>query len=378
MRVARSIRRKIAVINFPFSGFEKGSPREKNFWDIVRICKEVGSDPIIVVVDHDTLHRKYREPEFGTDRFPVAAAFLNDSRIGQDRLYVHEAWSVDTCQRWLTGWGIALGDLACAAPGEEQLKFLGCDRSPVNGRSAEFFERPMDDDQIILLPGDIDEVPDEGGFFPRLRMFMNLDGADEIIIGDFKTGNRYSTKDLIDLYGTYPLLALWFPEIASFVRDTLRLEKPRSEFLNTRAGALRELISGRRTFAYEQTLNLLIKSWDFTKNEFGHQIAVHDLGELRDDPTGRGLTGIIDQIERTERLLKMVWREVQFGLARDGARAMEQTKGQAYLLSKWEEIIKEYNRLEVISEAIEATARSTVLNFLKNRRDPDWQARMIH
>ncbi len=361
------------VINFPYSGSEKEAPREELFWKIVQTCASNGTRPIIVVMDQDTITRG------GAD------AFLHDARVGKYDLRVHRTSSVDTCDRWLAGWAVALGMLPCAgAPGDQALTL----------------PEPDDNDRIILLPGDIDAVAKRNNFFnASLPGFLAMNGTSDIVVGDFETGEKLASKDLIDLHGTYPLFALWFPEIAAAARDK-SIWKPRSEFVNVRTCVLRELLSKRR-FAYEQTLNMLIHSWDFATGEpaeeatdakaiakseapkqpgWRYHIAVFPLGEFADDPDERNIPGAIDQIERTERMLKMIWREKEFTKAITKAkndakelasRSRQDERDETYekefhriFLEEAAKILRQYDHLEATSRAIEVAARVTVLSFI--------------
>ena len=337
------------MINFPFSGYEKGSAREDLFWRIVEVSAS-HADPVIVVISEDTIARAGGQ---------YARAFLDDPRSA--RLAVHRTWSVDTCQTWIAGWGVALGMLPCTG---------------MDGRGALMLPRPKDDDRIILLPGDIDAVADPADFFRcRLPDFLAMDGFNDFVIGDFETGQKLAAKDLIDLYGTYPLLAVWFPDIARATRDRT-IWKPRSEFINVRAHVLQDMLIGQRKFAYEQTLNMLIHSWNFDSDTWKYRIVAFPLGTFADDPDSRNISGAIDQVERTERMLKMVWREFEFAAAKDEARkgalaasADEQSERYRETFSrilgeKSDLILKQYEGREEASRAIEAAARVTILSFI--------------
>lgn len=404
------------VINYPIGGLKElhphktgnrsqqdqpGSNREGLFWRIVRTCREATAEPIIVVVSEDTI-----------DHAGVVLEDLqNDPRFRECDLRVHLTWSVDTCQAWLAGWGVALGKLPRAGLAGDMERIVP----------------PADDDRIVLLPGDLDNVDDPEGFFTsRLPGFLNGTDFEDVLIGDFtaeKTTETLASKDVIDLFGTYPLFELWFPEVASATRNK-KISKPRSEFLNIRVGALKELLTGEpgkadipRKFAYEQTLNMLIHCWDFAKaadlraanagepgiqkagaprgasETWKHTVAAYPLGELKDDPDSRNIPGAIDQIERTERMLKMIWREFQFrdARAKAGAHARARADAGAVITSEGEEppafnddlwheiyheaysekyneesvwILREYDRLEANSRAIEVAARVNVLAFL--------------
>ncbi len=348
------------VICFSYSGYKEGTSREDMFWKIAEACVRKQAQYIIVVMDQDTFTRG------------GAKAFLDDPRVKQhDNLHVHRSWSVDTCDRWLAGWAIALGRLPCTGVQDNQTHTL---------------PEPDDDDRIILLPGDIEAVADPGKFFrASLPGFLSQDGVNDIVVGDFETGEKLASKDLVDLYGTYPLLALWFPEIAAAVRD-LSIWKPRSEFVNVRARVLRELLVSNRRFAYEQTLNMLIRSWEDGEAEdageedkqprWKYEIEDFPLGEFADDPSERNIPGAIDQIERTERMLKMIWREIKFDKAKVKAKEGAEKVASDQESEEYEEeyrriflkeaarILKQYDRLEATSRAIEAAARVTVLSFI--------------
>ena len=164
-------------------------------------------------------------------------------------------------------------------------------------------------DRIVQLPGDLDYVQNDIEFYDNLGKFINITNSD-ITIGDFGTGGKYSAKSLVDTYGSYPLLANWFPEISQSLRD-LPLHRSRSEFLNIKTSVLRELLIKNRSFAYEQTLNFLIKSWDYKKGKWKYKISVFPLGSLSDNKSFRDYRNCIDQMERIERMLALLWREIK-------------------------------------------------------------------
>ena len=265
------------VIMFPYSGYEPGTQREKVFWEIVHCCRDVVSDrPPIVVLNRDT------------ERRGKAAAFLKATEgkraAKTSQVLIQRAWSVDTCQMWLSAWGRVIDD-----------------------------PDTKDDDRIVQLPGDIDTISagddDRESFFDKLGAFIDI-GRWDIIFGDFSSGNIYNAKELIDLYGTYALMANWFPDVAQASRrPPLRLNKLRSEFLNIKVETLKVLLDYRK-FAYEQTLNMLIHSWNFKNKAWKYEIAKKDLGVLKDDSSFRQYRECLDQIERTERMLKLLWREI--------------------------------------------------------------------
>ena len=293
------------VIIFPYHGYENNTQREWYFWWTVDRCKEIDPKPI-VVVPRDTVIRQ------------DAASFINDKRC--KTLEIVQTWSVDTCQTWLAGWGYVL------------------DNYPETER-------------VVQLPGDIDYVEEDVEFYDNLRDFIETASSD-IAIGDFGTGDKYGAKSLVDTYGTYPLLANWFPEISKSIRS-LPLHRPRSEFLNIKTCVLRDFLINNRKFAYEQTLNFLIKSWDHDKKKWKYDISTHSLGRLSDHKSFREYGGCIDQIERTERILSLLWREIK-----------EPKKNEGVCDSGFEEqyvtYSNEYDNLRTKSKDVMGTARTTI------------------
>lgn len=254
------------LIMFAYSGYDKDSSREKHFWTLVKKAKKASEDkePIVVL-------------NVDTEAAGGAKTFLKDPRVKEFNLKILRCWSVDTCQMWLHGWGHIL------------------DKYPNAKR-------------IVLLPGDIDMVVDPLQFYNKISGFIQLGGTSDIVIGDFDLGNKFGAKFLIDQYGTYPLLANWFPEFTRALFK-LPLNRPRSEFLNIKSKTLRELLKLRK-FAYEQTINLLLGAWDRNKKEWKYKVMTHSLGELKDDDSHRNYVGALNQIERAERLIKLRWREI--------------------------------------------------------------------
>ena len=167
------------VIIFPYLGYENNKKCEWYFWWTIDRCKMIDPKPI-VVVPRDTIIRG------------DAASFIKDDRY--KTLEVLQTWSVDSCQTWLAGWGHVL------------------DHYP-------------DVERIVQIPGDIDFVAEDVTFYDNLGVFIETTSSD-IAIGDFRTGNQYSAKSLVDTYGTYSLLANWFPEISRSIRS-LPLNRPR-------------------------------------------------------------------------------------------------------------------------------------------------------
>lgn len=226
----------------------------------------------------DADKRRYARPITVMDCKTVAAA-QGDTRFGAFRKHevaphsdIIEAWCVDTCQMWYTGLGAA-------------------------------FARGQENDAYWLIPGDFNYGTQVGKeVLSRLHDLPEIieDLDQDLCIGEIATDVGHS-KHLIDEYGTFALLYIWFPELASRIRELT--EQPRSEFFAIRHGFLHEALQ-QRWYAYEQTLVLLLQAV-FA----GRRISRFSVGEITDLPTGRDtLDAAIQQIERTERVLKMCWR----------------------------------------------------------------------
>src|ERR1017187_3118986 len=208
-----------------------------------------------------------------------------------DKYSVLRVWSVDTCQMWLAGWGKVLDD----------------NRDP-NRSSAP-------DIAVVQIPGDLTEIRSKDAFNPNPvgEFLANLEvmclklAAADFVIGDFDVFPQ-KAKQLIDTYGTLPLLYNWFPEVARTLRviGGSGIGRPRSEFIASSTAFLENFITTKvyRKFAYEETLALLIQAilsgtWRINR---------HHIGIISDYDGERGFREAIDQIERTERMLKVLWR----------------------------------------------------------------------
>jgi hypothetical protein len=166
------------------------------------------------------------------------------------------------------------------------------------------FERGNAGDVYWLIPGDFNYGAAAGrevlGRLHNLpEIILELD--QDLCIGEIATDHNNS-KQLIDTYGTFALLYNWFPTEAQEIRQYT--ERPRSEFFALRHDFLGELLH-RRWYAYEQTMVTLLHAVFSRK-----QISRFLVGDISDLPEGReSLTSAIQQVERTERVLKTLWRE---------------------------------------------------------------------
>ena len=297
------------VIIFPYLGYENNEKCEWYFWWTVERCKEIDPRPI-VVLPRDTVIRG------------DAVSFIKDERYKS--LEVLQTWSVDTCQTWLVGWGHVLDNYPEA-------------------------------ERIVQIPGDIDYIDEDIAFYDNLKGFINTTSSD-IVIGDFRTGDQYSAKSLVDTYGTYSLLANWFPEMSRSIKS-LPLNRPRSEFINIKTSVLRDLIINNRNFAYEQTLNFLIKSWNYDEVKWKYNVSVALLGTLSDNKSFRNYRSCVDQIERIERMLSLLWREIKAPKKKSGLTDLEFER-QYTLFSN------EYDQVYSKSKGIMDTARITLRALL--------------
>ena len=297
------------IIIFPYLGYENNKQCEWYFWWTVDRCRQIDPKPIVVV-----------------PRFTVlkgdAASFMKDER--SKTLEVVQTWSVDTCQTWLAGWGHVLDNYPQA-------------------------------ERIVQLPGDLDYVNEDVEFYNNLKGFIEITESD-MTLGDFGTGDKYSAKSLVDTYGTYSLLASWFPEISRSIKS-LPLHRPRSEFLNIKTSVLRELLTNNRSFAYEQTLNFLIKCWNYDEGRWRYAISISPLGSLADNKSFRNYRSCIDQIERIERMLSLLWREIKEPKKASGLSDKE-FEGLYTAFSN------EYDHLRTKSKGIMETARTTLRALL--------------
>ncbi len=217
----------------------------------------------LTVMDRKTSSAIERHSAFGAFRKDVVALHSD----------ILDAWCVDTCQMWYVGLGLA-------------------------------FERGQAGDVYWLIPGDFNYGTPVGkevlsGLHDLPEIILELD--QDLCIGEIATDHN-NPKQLIDTYGTFALLYNWFPAEAAEIRQFT--ERPRSEFFAIRHGFLRQALN-QRWYAYEQTVVLLLEAI-FTRK----RISRFFVGNISDLPEGReSLASAIQQVERTERVLKSLWRE---------------------------------------------------------------------
>jgi len=184
-----------------------------------------------------------------------------------------DAWCVDTCQMWYSGLGRA-------------------------------FETGGPEDVYWLIPGDFNygarlghDVLGHLHDLPEIVLELNQD----LCIGEIATDHNNS-KQQIDTYSTFALLYSWFPTEAQEIRQFT--ERPRSEFFAVRHDFLGEVLN-QRWYAYEQTVAMLLHAAFNQK-----RISRFFVGDVSDLPEGgESLAAAVQQVERTERVLKSIWRE---------------------------------------------------------------------
>jgi hypothetical protein len=252
------------VIIYPFRQPEDGSDLVELYQLIARLNteKDKYARPI-TVMDRKTHYRAEQNTAFLNFRKNTVARHSD----------ILDAWCVDTCQMWYAGLGMA-------------------------------YEKGAPEDVYWLIPGDFNygttvgkEVLGRLHDLPEICLELHQD----LCIGEIETDHSNS-KQLIDTYGTFGLLYNWFPTEAQEIRQYT--ERPRSEFFAVRHGFLQEVLR-QRWYAYEQTMVMLLQAI------FGQkQISRFFVGNISDLPQGKDSLGsAMQQVERTERVLKTFWRE---------------------------------------------------------------------
>jgi hypothetical protein len=224
--------------------------------------KEVYARPL-TVMDRKTYYSAAQDPAFAEFRQRTVARHSD----------ILDAWCVDTCQMWYSGLGCA-------------------------------FEKGRQDDVYWLIPGDFNYGSPVGSDvlsrlhdLPEIIVELNQD----LCIGEIATDHN-NPKQLIDTYGTFALLYTWFPAAAEEIRRFT--ERPRSEFLAISHSFLGEVLK-QRWYAYEQTVVMLLKAVLTGKN-----ISRFLVGNISDLPArGESLASAMQQVERTERVLKAMWQD---------------------------------------------------------------------
>lgn len=279
------------IVVFPFSWRTGNKDLELLYTELIARLADDQSTYArpITVMDYKTYYSnsRYKFDEKWNQDFED---FLNDIvKKSSDIIF---EWSVDTCQMWNSGFGAAFN----------------------KGGSADVY---------WLIPGDFlySQKPDVLGLLRKIPEAVQKHGQD-FCIGEISVDVN-SSKQLIDTYGTYGLLYNWFPHEAQQIRKIT--DKPRSEFFAISGSFLEEVLR-QRWYPYEQTIVILLDGIISKKRI--HKIK---LGDISDLPSGRETLAVaMQQVERTERVLKMVWRERSEQEAGwiDRFRVLDQQSGQ--------------------------------------------------
>ena len=287
--------------------------------------------PPIIIINHHTLARVRNivDKNLSDFDFLVSKEYIPKEYAEENVLPV---WSVDTCQMWLYGFGEALK--RCKNNAQDDFNNI--------------------EDVFWLIPGDFyyDDSPKD--FFDNLFKIPKKVAGDkaDIVLGEIRvptassiqstTPPKPNSKQLIDTYGTYGLLYNWFADEAITINNCTL--KPRTEFFAINYKYLNYVIH-KRWFAYEQTIIILLRGL-LENIKVGGNIHIdkQDLGVIEDDDISRvDLPSAMQQVERTERVLKTFWQETNA------------TK------KDWTE---KYQQLDVRSEKIRATALIVLENAL--------------
>lgn len=252
------------VIVYPYRQPEDYTDLEELYRLVKRLDADRGTYARpLTVMDHKTLRTMQGNRRFTAFRDETVARCSD----------VLEGWCVDTCQMWYSGLGAA-------------------------------FARGGPNDVYWLIPGDFNygsavgrEVLGRLHDLPEICVELGQD----VCIGEILADHN-NPKQLIDTHGTFALLYNWFPEEAREIRQYT--ERPRSEFFAIRHAFLEEMLR-RRWYAYEETVVILLCAVGA-----GKRITRFCVGNLTDLPEGREtLSSAMQQVERTERVLKTFWRE---------------------------------------------------------------------
>jgi len=221
----------------------------------------------ITVMDKKTIYNNVKYKHAPEEWRSAFEEFLQRVRKYSDLV---DAWCVDTCQVWNTGLGAA-------------------------------FERGDDKGIYWLIPGDFNYSKRPEVLETMKKLPAAILRGQDLCVGEIEVGVT-SSKQLIDTYGTYGLLYNWFPHEAQEIRK--KTDKPRTEFFAIRGSFLEEVLR-QRWYAYEQTIVILLQAITGKK-----QIAMEPLAGITDLPEGRDtVAAAMAQVERTERVLKSLWRE---------------------------------------------------------------------
>lgn len=290
------------VVIFPYS-MPKALDHLKRLYEefVPRLKDRAKYEPTITVVNHQT---RQRNEGRGTYRQAIKLVEAKSEHKP------HFAWCVDTCQMWLAGLGTAYekgkpGDVYWLIPGDFHYASAEARAKDEDGNDTL--------DRMITIPARVNRA-EEGQTI-------------ELSLGEISVPLN-SAKQLIDTYGTYALLYNWFPAEGKGIR--LITDKPRTEFFAISHSYLSEVLE-KRWYAYEQMLVILLRY--MSGKEPRRKVARTFLGKLDDEEADRDtLSSAMMQVERTERVLKLYWREDQLRREppdwRERFRTLDEQSGQ--------------------------------------------------
>ena len=278
IHIAMSSHKIHPVVIYPFSQPKSLAALAQLYEKLATLQTDPRFERPVTVVNNQTY---YRSNSIQAD--PAITAAYNEAitNIVTPVSDVTHVWSVDTCAMWLRG----LGDAFQKAQ-----------------------TKTAHHDIFWLVPGDFNYATTEGN--AALAHIIDIpvkvhNHHCQICIGEIEVPLN-SAKQLIDTYGTYGLLYNWFPAEAQGIRKLT--SKPRSEFFALTYDILERALIDSRWFAYEQSLMILLQ------NMAGQapicRIMPVQLGGISDDESTRStLSAAMQQVERTERALKLFWRD---------------------------------------------------------------------
>lgn len=234
---------------------------------LVRFCRREYTKNIVIVANKATMERP--APDVEQQKFFRQLTDQSSQRAPAKLLKVR---SVDTCDRWLAGFGQAV------------------DLWP-------------NTDRLCLLPGDF-VITQQSIATLRDLLDQTLNPENEMVVGTI-SADPLSPKQLIDTYATYALLLVWFPHEAKQLIEN-GISKPRSEFFGISRTLLDYAMNGR-WFAYSQTLVILLRYlwWGNLKRKGLISVPL----SVGPESGVRSLSEAITQLERIERVLRFMWRE---------------------------------------------------------------------
>ncbi|OFY63051.1 MAG: hypothetical protein A3H98_04235 [Bacteroidetes bacterium RIFCSPLOWO2_02_FULL_36_8] len=272
--VEKESKRKIhPIVIYPFVQPKNVESINHLYEKLKKLLEDNNFSKPITVINNQTLHRS----KIDIQKEKAYEKAIND--IISPNSEIIYTWAIDTCAMWLRGLGDALQN-----------------------------SDSQNDDIYWLIPGDFNYSTKEGlEALERLPLIPSRVCRKEcsLCLGEIEVPLN-SAKQLIDTYGTYGLLYNWFPAEAKGIRSITT--KPRSEFFAIDTEFLKRTLIEHRWFAYEQTLMILLQNMILESPV--RAVSKVELGSISDPEESRStLASAMQQVERTERALKLHWRD---------------------------------------------------------------------